>query len=143
MKAEFWTTFGRYMSPVPSADGKKINWVNFHTGVKDVYFRMDAGNKSASISISLEHQDVDIQEIYFSQFMELNSLLHETLGEPWKWELHVQHDGKIVSRISKTLQGVSVLNKEHWGDLISFFKLRIVALDRFWENAKYSFETLR
>jgi hypothetical protein len=143
IRAEFWTTFGRYMSAIPSSEGKKINWVNFHTGVKDVYFRMEAGPKSASISISLEHQDLDIQEIYFGQLSEFSNLLHDTLGEPWQWELHAQHSGRIVSRVSKTLQGISVFDKNNWAELISFFKPRIIALDTFWENAKYSFDSLR
>jgi hypothetical protein len=48
-----------------------------------------------------------------------------------------------VSRIYKEITGVSVFNKDHWPDLISFFKPRIIALDSFWENAKYGFEDLK
>ncbi len=68
---EFWTIFGRYMSPVLSAEGMKINWVNYHTRLKDVYFRMDAGPKAAAIYISIEHRDPGIQELYFDQFLEV------------------------------------------------------------------------
>ena len=53
IKHEFWTTFGKYMRPILSAEGLKINWVNYHTRLKDVYFRMDAGKKSAMIAITL------------------------------------------------------------------------------------------
>lgn len=143
IRQDFWTTFGRYMSPIPSAEGMKINWVNYHTRLKDVYFRMDAGQKSAVISISIEHTDPGIQEVYYDQFLELKSLLHDTLQEEWDWQLHATVDGKVISRIYKELSGVSVLNKDHWPELISFFKPRIIALDSFWENAKYSFEGLR
>ena len=132
IKHEFWTTFGRYMNPIPSSDGTKVNWMNYHTKVKDVYFRMDAGKKSAEISISLEHPDSDLQELYFEQFLEMKDILHDTLHEEWEWQLHVPlDDGKIVSRIYKQLAGVSVFNKDHWPDLISFFKPRIIALDSF------------
>ena len=144
IREEFWTAFGKYMSPVPSAEGLKINWINYHTRVKDVYFRMEAGSRSAAIYISMEHRDPDIQELYFQQFLEFKNLLHGTLEEDWLWQLHVSNeDGKMVSRVYKDLQGVSVFNKNQWPDLISFFKPRIVALDAFWENAKYSFESLR
>jgi hypothetical protein len=51
-------------SGVPSAEGIKINWVNYHTGLKDVYFRMNAGQRSAAISISIEHRDHSIQALY-------------------------------------------------------------------------------
>ncbi|MBT1701329.1 DUF4268 domain-containing protein [Fulvivirgaceae bacterium PWU4] len=144
IRQEFWTTFGRYMSPIPSAEGMKTNWVNYHTRLKDVYFRMDAGQRSAAISISMEHTDPDIQELYFRQFVEFKSLLHAVLEEEWHWQLKVPlADGKIVSRIYKELPGVSVMNKDQWPELISFFKPRIIALDSFWADAKYSFDGLR
>jgi hypothetical protein len=144
IRQEFWTAFGRYMSPILSAEGLKVNWVNYHTRVKDIYFRMDAGPKSATISISLEHSDPELQELYFEQLLQFKNLLHSTLEEEWNWELKVSvDDGKIVSRIYKEMPGVSVFNKDHWPELISFFKRRIIALDRFWENARYSFDAVK
>ncbi|CAN5286747.1 hypothetical protein BH09BAC3_BH09BAC3_22620 [soil metagenome] len=142
-KQDFWIAFGRYMSPVPSSEGLKVSWLNYHTNIKDVHFRMEAGVTSGIISISLEHPDAAIQELYFEQFKELKNILHQTLSEEWEWQLHVQIDGKTISRIFKALPGTSILNKDHWPDLISFFKPRIIALDNFWETARYSFEGLR
>lgn len=142
-KQEFWIAFGRYMSPVPSSEGMKVSWLNYHTHIKDLHFRMEAGIKSGVIFISLEQPDAAIQELYFEQFKELKNILHATLGEEWEWKLHALIDGKIVSRISKEILNVSVMNKDHWPDLISFFKPRIIALDSFWENARYSFEGLK
>jgi hypothetical protein len=143
IKEEFWTAFGKYMNPIESSEGVKVNWVNYHTRLKDVYFRMDTTSKSAAISISIEHRDAGIQELFFEQFLELKGMLELELGEKWTWKLHDSVDGKTITRIYKELQGASVLNKDHWPDLISFFKPRIIALDRFWENARYSFDDLR
>jgi hypothetical protein len=143
IKAEFWTAFGKYMTPVPSAEGMKINWINYHTGLKDVYFRMDAGQKSAAISISIEHRDPGIQELYFEQFLELRGLLHEALQEEWQWRLHVQDTDKVISKIFKEISDVSIFDRDHWPALISFFKPRIIAMDSFWCDAKYSFDNLK
>jgi hypothetical protein len=144
LRQEFWTTFGKYMSPVPSAEGLKINWINYRTGIKDVYFRMDINNKSAQIYISIEHQDAAIREMYFQQFKQFELLLHAALEEDWEWQQDVTiNNDKVSSRICKELGGVSIFNKDHWPELISFFKPRIIALDSFWENARYSFETLK
>lgn len=144
LRQEFWTAFGKYMSPVPSAEGLKINWINYHTRVRDIHFRMDAGPKSASIAITLEHHDLEIQELLFEQFLELKDLLHGTLEEEWDWQKHIAlPDGRVISRIVKELPNVSIFNKDQWPELISFFKPRIIALDSFWENARYSFEDLR
>lgn len=144
LRQAFWTAFGQYIAPHPSADGYKINWSNYKTGLKHVYFRMQADKKTASIAIELAHPDPEIQELFFEQFMELKNLLHEYLGEEWEWELHTTNsEGKTISRIYKELPGVSVFNQDDWPALISFFKPRIIALDDFWSGAKYSFDELR
>ncbi len=142
IKHEFWTTFGRYMSPVPSAEGVKINWVNYHTTIKDIFFRMDADSKSASISISLEHRNPESRHRYFDQFVTLKTMLHAILEEEWNWQRDVIVDGRSISRIEKTLPNVSILNRDQWSDLISFFKPRLMALDNFWRDAKWGFDGL-
>lgn len=144
IREEFWTTFGRYMSPVPSAEGLRINWINYKTGLKHVYFRMDVNQNSAVISITIEHREAGLRELYFQQFEEFKTLLHNLLGEQWNWQLQVHVDNtKVIAKIYKELSGVSVFNKDHWPDLISFFKPRIIALDQFWEDARHSFEVLK
>ncbi|WP_421873690.1 DUF4268 domain-containing protein [Marinoscillum sp.] len=144
IKEEFWTTFGQYMKPVPSADFLSVNWINYNTGLKDVFFRMDTKRKSAVIAITMEHRDPEIQELFFEQFLQLKTLLHAELEEEWAWELNVpDENAKIISQIYKELPGKSVFNRDLWSDLISFFKPRIIALDAFWENAKYAFDGLR
>jgi hypothetical protein len=140
IKHEFWTTFGRYMSPVPSAEGMKINWVNYHTTIKDIFFRMDADSKAATISISLEHRNPELRHQCFERFVTLKTMLHTFLDEEWNWQRDVVVDGKTISRIEKMLPNVSVLNKDQWPDLITFFKPRLIALDSFWQDAKWGFD---
>jgi hypothetical protein len=41
LRKEFWTVFGQYMSPILSAAGEKISWINYKTGVKGVQFKME------------------------------------------------------------------------------------------------------
>ena len=122
----------------------KVNWVNYKTGIKYLYFRMEAGKRSASISIEIAHSDAGIQELFFEQFLELKNILHNTLNEDWEWQLHeITEDGKTISRIIRKLYNVSIFNKNDWPALISFFKPRIIALDEFWSDAKYAFDALK
>lgn len=105
---------------------------------------MVAEKKSASIGIEMTHPDAELQQLFFEQFEQLKALLHETLGEEWEWELHTTDDnGRTISRIYKEIEKVNVFNKDDWPALISFFKPRIIALDEFWSDAKYSFEELK
>lgn len=144
LRQQFWTTFGQYIRPQLSADGEKVNWINYKTGVKHVYFKMEAENRKARIGIEITHADTGIQELFFEQFQELKTLLHNTLNEEWEWQLHYfDNEGKTISRIYKELEGASVFNRDDWPRLISFFKPRIIALDEFWSTAKYAFDALK
>jgi len=143
LRQEFWTTFGKYLSPIPSAEGMRINWINYRTGIKDVYFRMETLADRALISISIEHNDAGIRELFFEQFLELKDMLHLSLEEDWEWQHDAILNHRNISRIYKELPNCSVTNKDDWPALISFFKPRIIALDAFWENAKWSFEGLK
>lgn len=144
LKKEFWTAFGQYMQPVRSAEGERVSWVNYKTGEKNVSFRLHADNKMATVAIELTHPDAGVQELYFEQLRQVKNLLEEAVGEAWTWQLHATDEwSKTVSRIYTERAGVSILRREDWPALISFFKPRMVALDEFWSRVKYAFEGLR
>ena len=144
LRQEFWTAFGQYMQPILSAEDEKVNWINYKTGEKNISFKMQADNKQAYIGIELSHADLGVQQLYFEQFQELSKFLVSETEEEWDWLLHTYDDsGRQVSRIGTMLAPVNIFKREDWPALISFFKPRIMALDVFWSNVKYSFEALR
>ena len=144
LRQAFWTVFGQYMAPVPSAEGDTTNWINYKTGLKHVYFRMQADNRQAAIAIELTHPDASIRELFFEQFGEVKQLLHEALGEEWTWEAEASDaNGLPLSRIYTELAPANLFNRDDWPALISFFKPRLMALDAFWTDAQYAFEALK
>lgn len=143
LRQQFWITFGKYMKPIPSAEGLDINWINYKTGVKQLFFRMNAEQHKASIAIVIAHTDAETRSLYFEQFKALKQLFNSALGEEWDWEpAAINEYGVGLSQISKTLQGPSIYNQQHWPELISFLKPRIIALDEFWVDVKPIFEAL-
>lgn len=144
LKQAFWTTFGQYISPQLSAEGNRINWINYKTNVKHLFFKMHADGKSAYITIELSHPDLGMQELLFQQFQEFRRLLENQLNENWDWQLHMQNEyGKTVTRISTSLSDVNIFRQEDWPTLISFFKPRIIALDEFWVDVRDSFDVFK
>src|ERR1700761_5934632 len=130
IRQSFWTTFGQYIAPQLSADGVKVNWVNYKTGIKSLYFKMEADKDSAIIGIYMTHPDKGLQELFFEQFAEIKAMLNSYLNEDWIWALHdVDEHGKTISRIYTKISGVSIYHRNDWPQLISFFKPRIIALD--------------
>ena len=141
IRTEFWITFGQYMKPVPNAQGRRINWPNYRTGVKDIYFRMKAERDFVSIGIELGHADEEMQELFFDQFDQMKKILLASVGEEWDWKLHAKNEmGQTVTKIEKVLTGVNVMEPEDWPKIISFLKPRIIALDEFWDQVKPGFE---
>lgn len=144
IRQAFWTAFGQYIAPQLSADGLRINWINYKTGIKHLNFKMQTGNRQAYIAIEISHPDAGMQELIFEQFKELKIVFDTNVNEEWDWELHTRDENnKLVSRIIKTLPSVSIFNHNDWPALISFFKPRIIALDEFWSVAQYSFELFK
>ncbi|MCR5888702.1 DUF4268 domain-containing protein [Hymenobacter sp. J193] len=144
LRQAFWTTFGQYMQPIPGAEGERVNWVNYKTGLKHVYFRLHADARHATIGIELTHPDAGLRELFFEQFREVRPLLEEATGEAWRWEPEaVNESGQPVARIYQELRPANLFNRDDWPQLISFFKPRIMALDAFWSTGQYAFDELR
>jgi hypothetical protein len=144
VRQAFWTAFGQYLAPQYSAEGERVNWINYKTGERHVLFKMHADTRLASIAIELTHPDHDIQQLFFEQFEQFKPLLHQHVGETWTWQLHTHNEaGRTISRIFTECAGVNLMKREDWPQLISFFKPRLIALDAFWSDVKYAFEALR
>jgi len=144
LRQEFWTAFGLYMQPIPSADGGKVNWINYKTGEKDIYFRLSAGTCRAFIALQLAHRDEGIRQIYYEQLLQLRPLLDGEAKTPWEWSAAAEdEEGRAFAGAVQALDDVSIFRREDWPRLISFFKPRLLELDRFWSEAKYVFESLR
>lgn len=143
IKQAFWTRFGKYMSPVLSAEGEKVNWVNYKTGIRNLYFRMNATKDTASIAIEIMHKDADFAEKIYQQFLLLQPMLEEHTGEKWEWNILCENEhGQPLSRIGTEQQGVNIFKETDWPPIISFLKPRMIALDAFWSEYRMVFEMI-
>ena len=137
IKSLFWTRFGQYMKPIPSSWKEKVNWVNYKTGIKDIYFRMNVDAQKAVISIDITIDDAIIRAIVFEQFTKMKSMLEMSSQNQWIWQEEVFNEfGFPYARIYQEQLNVNVFKQEDWPSIISFLKQRIVALDNFWADAK-------
>ncbi|GAB3228739.1 hypothetical protein GCM10027346_13610 [Hymenobacter seoulensis] len=142
LRQAFWTTFGQYMAPVPSAEGEPTNWINYRTGLKHVQLRMRTEDRRATIGLELTNPDADLRALQYEQLQALQNLLPPVPGQTWEWQEEAEENGQPMSRVQQELRGVSPLNRDDWPALISFFKPRLMALDEFWSQARYGLEDL-
>ena len=143
IRQEFWTRFGKYMVPVLSAEGGKVNWVNYKTGIPHLYFRMNATKDTAAIAIEIMHREPDFADAIYRQFELMKPMLEEHTGEEWEWEaLSENEHGQEMSRIFKEAPGLNIFRESDWPSIISFLKPRIISLDAFWNEYKMVFEMI-
>ncbi len=141
VKQKFWTSFGKYMQPVPSASGEKVHWINYKTGIKGISFKMDADNNKAFVAIEFHHSDSSLQKQYFDVFVGLKKHFVKIVGKDWAVEEHyLTSENKIISCAVVELNGIKIFRESDWTAIITFFKQHIIALDQFWEEWKPSFE---
>jgi hypothetical protein len=137
LKKQFWTTLGKYLAPIPGAEGLSVNWLNYKTGVRHLFFRMDANNEQASISIEFNHPDVQHRHKLFAKFILVKNIFQQAAGSDWTWEEEGRDDdGKPISRIITRLSGVHINQQSDWPAIISFLKTKMVGLDAFWASVK-------
>lgn len=143
IKQKFWTSFGMYMSPVPSATLEKVNWVNYKTGIKGISFKMDAHKDSAVVTVEIFLKDTMLQHQYFETFNNFTSELKKIGVNNWNFQKdYFQENKGSVSFIVAELKNVNVFKEADWPTMISFLKQYMLGLDKFWASYKPAFELL-
>lgn len=136
-KTEYYTSFGKFMGKHRSAHGNKVKWVNYNTGIKHLYLRLEADKKSARICIDLQHKDDDIRELFYEQFKALKTVFHEIMETEWVWvEKHINETGFNQCRIYIEIDEFNIFDKTTWKKAFKFYKNYLLKFDSFWVEFK-------
>jgi hypothetical protein len=135
IRTEFWESFRKQMEKARSASGRRKNWVNYKSNIRDIYFRMDVTGQEAYFAIDIQFQDEGIREIVWEQFMETAALLRSLIGE----EMECLPDtelapGLVVHRLKWSKNNVSLFNPGNHEEIQSFLEEKIKGLDEFWSD---------
>lgn len=123
IKKEFWVAFA---SVYPR------KWLLYDTKIKDVAFKFYVDNKKAQVLLDIEPKDDELRKIYFEKIESLKSILHEDyLSEAIFERNFYLENGKVISRIWIEKSGVSLNNKNTWGEIFRFFNETMDAFERF------------
>ena len=139
----FWGTLDTLMDKIRNPHESKVQWLNYNTGVKHLYFRMEADEEGARLCIDLQFPDKDIREIYYAQFTELKDQLEKRIDD-LEWIAAWDHwNGKQISRIMVKQEGTDLHNKSDWDSMHEFLKLNLIQLDEFWCEFGAVFQNLK
>lgn len=142
-RIEFWSRLEEQMKKIKNPHGTKVNWMNYNTGVKNLYFRMEADENGCRLVIDLQFPDPGIRSLYYEQFTEFKNLLDDKLkGLVWKSDFE-HSNGKTISRIYTERADCHLFNKDDWDKMHLFLKLNFKKLDEFWTEFGEVFHNMK
>lgn len=136
IRHRFWTALGKYLAPIPFAGNEKQNWINYKTGIKNIFFKTFADNKKASACIELAMASEEQREKKFHLLLNLIKQSGSSLKD-WQTEKKSYNEqGKPVALIYMDLYPVNIYKEEDWPLVIGFLKEKMIAFDAFWTQYK-------
>lgn len=134
---QFWTSFQKEMRNVRSSDGKRINWIKYPLGVKDMYLRMETTGRFTSFALDLQPKDDGIRAILWEQMTELRVVLEDAMGSPGIWsEFDRVFAGRNVSRIYWERTDLNFFDDNDLLEIKEYLKEKLIAFDSFYQEFK-------
>ena len=144
LKVGFWTELNDKLAEAGKAKGRNLEWMNYPTNIKRLFFRMEADETTARLCIDLQFLSKGIREVYYLQFQEFENKLKEAFTSEVHYVSDYEHwNGKTISRIYCELNGVNINNTEDWKNIHDFLIENFLNLDAFWEEFNALFLALK
>ncbi|TNE52754.1 MAG: DUF4268 domain-containing protein [Bacteroidetes bacterium] len=134
---EFWTRFKKKMSGQRSANGRKINWLNYPTEIKSLYLRLHADKKGTALRLDLQFRDAEVRDVYWEQMGELKKVLESEMGTDAQWfEDCSSKEVPHFSRIEWSKEGLNYYQEADQEQIFDFLQEKLLAFDRFYQDYK-------
>ena len=128
IRQEFWTWFGMTYPR---------KWLLYNTKIKDLTLKFTFTNNCAQVSIDIEPADELIRAYYFDKMLSLRSILiNEYLPNVALDADYVLDNGKVISRVFVSLEGVSVYKRDSWKNAGLFLNNNMDSLEHFFLEYK-------
>lgn len=125
------------MNNQKSDSGRQVNWLNYPTGLKELYIRLEVDNSSAQFSIDIQNKDQGVRELIWEQFIELKKVLENEMGEDAVWsKVEYNLAGQEISKVSWKIDNVSMYRETDKTPIFNFFKSKLIAFDKFYSEFK-------
>lgn len=143
LRKAFWEKLFSQMEKMRNPHGSKVNWMSYNTGIKHLYFRMEADDLGARLCIDLQFPDEGIRSLYYEQFEEFKNILDDTFKSV-TWYPEFEHwNGKTIARIAIEKEECNFKNQKDWDKMHLFLKLNFAKLDEFWYEFGEVFKNLK
>ncbi|SOC80027.1 protein of unknown function [Salinimicrobium sediminis] len=123
IRQEFWTSFGK---------NYPRKWLLYNTRIKDFSLKFTFTRRIAEVSIDLDATDEIMRLYYFEKLQSLQNILKEEfLPDVVFAEAYELENGKFISRVYVTREGVNIHNKKDWPEVQEWLAAKMEALESF------------
>ncbi|MDX1601883.1 MAG: DUF4268 domain-containing protein [Salinimicrobium sediminis] len=123
IRQEFWTSFGK---------NYPRKWLLYNTRIKDFSLKFTFTRRIAEVSIDLDATDEIMRLYYFEKLQSLQNILKEEfLPDVVFAEAYELENGKFISRVYVTREGVNIHNKKDWPEVQEWLAAKMETLESF------------
>lgn len=131
----FWSEFKAIMSPIRSVNGRKMNWLNYPTDVRDIYLRLEADKFGVRMCLDFQPKDDGVRAILWEQMGELRKVMEEIMGEDGIWLEECSTPAiPSFSRIKWENTQLNFYKDEDKNAIFDFFKEHLIKFDSFYQD---------
>jgi hypothetical protein len=143
-KSAFLALLEKRTARFRDANGRKIEWLKYRTGLNHFYLRLELDERTARLCFDLQHRDDDIRALMYEQLTEMRLMLHSLTPSEWTWIGETTHPltGLPIARICAQNTELSYLNPEDHPPLADYLARQWKAFDEFWADARDIFHYL-
>lgn len=144
LKGAFWGTLTTKIQKYRSANGRRVNWFKYRTGLNEIYVRTEVDQHGCKICIDLQFKNSGIRELFYEQFLETKTVFENTMISPVIWQPNYEHGyGTEVSRISVENTTTNLYRQEDWPEMHQFIITHLRRVDEYWVDFGELFKTLK
>lgn len=134
---QFWTEFKRRMRKHMSSNGRRMNWLNYPTEIRDIYLRLEASGKGCAVHFDIQCKDEGIRSIVWEQMGELKVVLESEMPVAGEWQEEVYlPTGQAISRITWSQPALNYFKESDEVLIYEFLKDVLLGFDRFYQEYK-------
>jgi hypothetical protein len=143
-KSDFWQGLNSELELRKGVHGNKVNWTNFNTGIKHLYFRMDLEENFPKLCIDMQFPNEGIRELYYEQFTEFKDRLDSLFESELIWLPRFEHSNtRTIARICIENKELDYYRREDWPAMYAYFGDNFQKLEAFWNEFNEVFFQLK
>ncbi|MBI1837932.1 MAG: DUF4268 domain-containing protein [Flavobacteriia bacterium] len=125
------------MTKTRSSNGKKINWINYPSDVKNIYIRIEVDSNGARLCLDIQPKDNEIRALIWEQMTELKFVLENIMDYHTHWiEEYCSEQNKVISRISWEENTLNIYKLDEHFKIYEFLRERLIKFDLFYQEYK-------